>query len=109
MSRFKLFWPEDVSNTADEPAILSFVNYYTPQALHMDVAVRINSRTIGRGDVLARTRAIHDNQSCPICDRATVEPLVANDGWVGRNNLPIPGTATLEGFRCIHCEHRWSA
>jgi hypothetical protein len=109
MSRFKLYWPEDVSDTVDEPAILSFINYYAPQTLRMDAAVGINGRTVSRDDVLTRTRAIHHNQCCPICDRAKVEPLVANDAWVGRNNLPIPGTATLEGFRCVHCEHRWSA
>lgn len=109
MSRLKLFWPEDVSEAADEPAVLSFLDYYSPQTLRLDPAIGDGGDSCSQRDVVTRTRAIHDNQCCPVCDRAAVEPLVAKDAWIGRNHRLIPGTATLIGFHCCHCEHRWSA
>jgi hypothetical protein len=109
MSRLKLFWPEDVDNSANEPAILPFTRCAEPRAIRIEAAVQINRGHAAGQELLTRTRAIHDNQCCPVCDRAAVEPLVAKDAWIGRNQRPIPGTATLLGFRCCHCEHRWSA
>jgi len=109
MSRLKLFWPEDVDNSASEPAILSFSHHVGSRTIRIDTAIHIDREIGARQNVLTRTRAIRDNQCCPECDRAAVEPLVAKDAWIGRNNRPIPGTATLLGFRCCHCEHQWSA
>lgn len=109
MSRLKLFWPEDADSSANEPAILSFSRYVAPRTIRIDAAVHIDRGEAARHTVLTRTRAIHDNQCCPVCDRSAVEPLVAKDAWIGRNHRPIPGTATLLGFRCVHCEHQWSA
>ncbi len=60
-------------------------------------------------DVLQRSRTIHENRQCPTCHHPVVEPLELRDGAVNRNGMPIPGTATLVGFRCQRCDHEWPA
>ena len=59
-------------------------------------------------NVLDRARTLHINRICPQCGDADVEPLELNDAIINRNNLPIPGTATLVGFHCNDCHIEWS-
>lgn len=102
MAHLKVFQPPRESNKrfrvdAGQPAVLSFKSY----------ALR---RKPGRiRSVLERARALHQNRQCPHCEHPTVEPLELEDGIRNRNNLPIPGTATLVGFHCLGCHAEWPA
>lgn len=62
-----------------------------------------------RNEPLDRARTLRRNDRCPHCSRATVQPLELADAVRSRNNLPIPGTATLVGFRCECCRWEWPA
>lgn len=55
-----------------------------------------------------RARVIHENDTCPECERHDVEPLELADGLISpRNRLPIPGTSTIVGFHCNDCGTEW--
>ncbi|HUG18776.1 MAG TPA: hypothetical protein VMM56_07340 [Planctomycetaceae bacterium] len=60
-------------------------------------------------DVLIRAQTIRDNRQCIDCGHPIVELLELNDGTFNRNGMPIPGTATLVGFRCASCNAEWPA
>lgn len=60
-------------------------------------------------DPLLRARALYKNRSCPTCRHPVVEPLELDDALRNRNNMPIPGTATLVGFHCQRCQREWPA
>jgi hypothetical protein len=62
-----------------------------------------------RNDPLDRARTLRSNDRCPHCSRGLVKPLELADAVRSRNNLPIPGTATLVGFHCESCHWEWPA
>jgi hypothetical protein len=100
MSGLRVLWPEDAvaddgDAVLDGPAILPF---------HADRAFRQ-----WRFDVVARAQALYENRTCPACDYPVVEPIELDDPILNRKGLPIPGTATLVGFRCRGCRTEWSA
>lgn len=67
----------------------------------------VYSRPMSMQQLLARTRAIHRNRQCRECQGPCVEPVHQDDAALNRNRMPIPGTATLIGFRCQHCAAEW--
>jgi hypothetical protein len=103
MGHLKLFRPElpaadDISREQiDEPIVLSF-----------ETRCRLLNNRFSR-DVVTRAHTIFRNQCCPTCRRRVVEPIELADALFNRNNLPIPGTATLVGFHCCACEREWPA
>lgn len=107
MSRLKLFRPEGadspemVSLDEREPAIFSFQQF-------------VRSNRAGRWgeshrQALERAWQLHRNRRCPHCLHPVVEPVELNDALRSRNNIPIPGTATLVGFRCARCRSEWAS
>ena len=60
-------------------------------------------------DAVDRARVIYVNRTCQHCRRTTVVPLELQDAFLNRNLMPIPGTATLVGFRCCSCGSEWVA
>lgn len=93
--RLRLYAPD----VDDRPEIVPF-------RPHVD---RFAEQNRTRFDALQRSRIIHDNRQCPSCHHPVVTPLELRDGLVGRNGLPVPGTATLVGFHCERCEDEWPA
>lgn len=94
MSQLTLFRPD---SELDEPTILPF---------------RIDRRQNGVSSphfTVARAKAIHQNQSCPDCRSAAVDPIELNDGLYDRFGRRVPGTATVVAFHCNCCKHEWSA
>src|SRR3954469_13894953 len=85
------------SETGDEPVILSLKSY---RQLLDD----------GKLDhVVERARLVHRNSRCPHCSHPIVDPIELNDGFLNRNRMPVPGTATLVGFHCHGCHREWPA
>lgn len=112
MSCLRLYWPQRLSlysppetecddrpseASGDEPVILSFP--------------RLESRVRGSGtlNLLARSRLIHQNRCCPDCGRASVELIESERLLMNYDQMPIPGTGTLVGFRCGSCGNEWDA
>jgi len=101
MSRVKLYWPETpargLSTEESEPSVIPFARFV--------------ERFRGQGplEAVSRAQIIHTNSHCPVCRHPVTEPIELNDGFIGRSNLPIPGTATLVGFRCQRCASEWPA
>ncbi|MEX0717837.1 MAG: hypothetical protein WD066_14680 [Planctomycetaceae bacterium] len=101
MSRLNVYWPdaaerEDVPYGPDgEPLILSFCRAI------------VASRRGESNPALLRARSLHRNRCCPECDHPVVQPLELADAFVGRGRIPVPGTATLVGFRCGRCAAEW--
>lgn len=60
-------------------------------------------------EILNRSRLLHMHRRCHECGRPTVQPLERDDAALGKNRLPIPGTATVVGFHCVYCSTEWSA
>ncbi len=106
MSRLKVHWPNSqstiINTEPEEPRILSFV-WHSARVRHRQVVAPDVS------DVVARARALHLNRSCPYCSHPIVQPIELRDSVMNRNQMPIPGTATLVGFRCECCQAEWSA
>lgn len=101
MSRLKLYRPEgreagERFGDPDPPIV--------PFRRHRNRAGR--NRLV---EATSRARTLHANSRCPVCRHPVIEPIELNDGARSRNNLPIPGTATLVGFRCERCESEWPA
>ena len=92
MSQLSIFRPSDVEN---EPSILSFAAFVT----------RVKSSQMV--DVLTRAKLEHENQSCPACGRATVEPIESGRPLLNRNGAAIPRTSAVGGFSCNGCGHSW--
>jgi len=59
--------------------------------------------------VVERAQTIHSNRRCPHCQGTSVSPLELADALLNQNHKPIPGTATLVGFRCHLCLVDWPA
>lgn len=106
MSRLKLYWPEEVSDRgtaavaeASADRDVSVLPFRPRGARPVDSASILPA--------LMRAQLLRDNRTCPCCTHPVVEPIELNDACVNRSGLPIPGTATLVGFRCGSCEHEW--
>ena len=101
MSLVKLYSPgtraQRLATEESEPSIIPFARFV--------------QRFGGQGplETVARARIIRTNSRCPVCRHPVTEPIELNDGFISRNNLPIPGTATLVGFRCESCASEWPA
>ena len=101
MSDYRVVWPDEAvdrdvfSESEDVPVILQF---------------RLSAPAVGGGqmDIITRARLLFENRCCPSCSYPVVTPIELNDAQFNRNRLPIPGTATLVGFRCAGCEAEWS-
>lgn len=59
--------------------------------------------------LLSRMKTVYKNRTCHACQAPGVIPLQKNDDLLNRNRMPIPGTATLVGFRCHRCSAEWGA
>ncbi|MCA8998744.1 MAG: hypothetical protein KDA80_17220 [Planctomycetaceae bacterium] len=79
----------------EEPQIYSFAAFANVRSRKVDIAPH------------QRAKLEHQNRCCPICRRATVEPVELRNGQIGRNGQMIPGTGTLVGFSCNGCGHEW--
>ncbi len=101
MSQYRIVWPDDVmeeSSTEEvqtEPVVLQFrVTSSRPASQRMDI--------------ITRARLLFENRTCRECRYPVVTPIELNDAQLNRNQLAIPGTATLVGFRCCGCRAEWS-
>ena len=98
MSGLRVLWPDeavaDNELSFDDPAILPFQSERSQQQW--------------RFDIVARAQALYDNRTCPSCDYPVVVPIELDDAVLNRTGRPIPGTATLVGFRCRGCRCEWS-
>jgi len=99
MSGLRVLWPEEAV-TDDDEAILD-----APAILPFQAERSLRQ---WRSDVIARAQALYENRTCPECDYPVVMPIELGDAIRNRNGLPIPGTATLVGFRCRGCGCEWS-
>jgi hypothetical protein len=104
MNRFKLRLyspPEEETNSlsvSEEPRDI----------LPFEASSRSRFVFSGRFETVDRARLIRENSKCPGCERHDVEPLELDDAQISsRSRLPIPGTATLVGFRCNDCGCEW--
>lgn len=100
MGYVKLHQPHGLDDGAlneGEPRILPFHFY----------AGRLRGQN--RMNLASRARVLHENRCCPNCRHSRVEPLELDDAILNRNNMPIPGTATLVGFHCLGCHSEWPA
>jgi hypothetical protein len=103
MSQLKLYDPSHLapqhglSSDQCEPVVLSF------QLPRQTVQ---SQRLL---DTVARARVLHENRDCPHCGHSVIVPIELRDAILGLGLLPIPGTATLVGFRCDHCVAEWAA
>lgn len=107
MSRLKLYWPDEQAERGLTPPA-------EPRIADEDAAILpFRSRRaveIASGpmlEVLVRAQLIRENRCCPHCEHPVVEPIELQDALVNRSGLPIPGTATLVGFRCESCLNEW--
>lgn len=111
MSEIRLFAPDDTDwavesdvcvldrgSNPDEPA--DVISFSSPARY---------TRPTSMMELLARSRTLHRNRQCRHCERAAVEPIHREDALLNRSQLPIPGTATLVGFRCQCCRREWRA
>ncbi len=57
--------------------------------------------------LLSRMKTVYRNRCCRHCSSQVVVPVQRNDAELDRNGMPIPGTATLIGFRCKQCSAEW--
>ena len=103
MSRLTVYWPDEcdamMAGSAEAPVIVSFPRHST--------AVRSARSAPPKLDVVARARALFENRRCRHCGYPVVQPLELDDALVNQSGLEIPGTATLEGFRCCSCDAEW--
>jgi hypothetical protein len=95
MSQLRIYAP--VLDEEHEPAVIPFTTRIIPL------------RSKARSSAVQRARLWSLNQSCPCCQRITVEPIELDDALFDRKNEPIPGTATVVGFCCESCGAQWPA
>jgi hypothetical protein len=96
MSALRILWPDETAAESDaaDPPILSF------EAAHQTTRPHRN--------VVERARVLFANRHCPVCRYPVVIPIELDDAVINRCGQPIPGTATLVGFRCRGCRAEWS-
>ena len=112
MSRLKLFWPDESDSSEAVPAATINVGADRPATVLPFRPTILLSARVKRAtplDPVKRARVIHSNNVCPHCHHAIVTPIELQDAILNRNWLPIPGTATLVGFRCSDCHAEWVA
>lgn len=115
MSCLKVYWPRPLSTTLSVywPADGDDQDTFPTDAVDETAAVLLpisGARHAGsarRTNLLARARLLYENRRCPVCDRAAVEPIESQNALKCRDNMPVPGTGELLGFRCNVCEHEW--
>ncbi len=56
-----------------------------------------------------RAKLVYANRCCRDCGSVAVVPLELNDSLLNASLQPIPGSATIVGFRCNSCFHEWPA
>ena len=109
MSHLKLYHPDSFESASElepnhgidgrvgdgEPVILSFNSH----------ARRFGKHWVA--NVVDRACLVHENKRCLHCRHPVVEPIELDNSLWNRNNLPIPGTATLVGFHCHKCHAEW--
>ncbi len=108
MSDLKVYWPDsepattatesdpaDIRTSSNEPEIYSFAEWVD------------KLRSPGWNPSVLRAKRLSSNQNCPDCSRASVMPLMLNDGRMDGSGRLVPGSATLVGFRCDSCSHEW--
>lgn len=109
----KLYAPEELDVADDSFPSLSV--YQEPEVdIDEDGAVLSWRFTRRNGqpsfiEAVHRSRLLHRHRRCHECGRPTVQPMDQNDAVLGKNRLPIPGTATVIGFHCDYCQSEWSA
>lgn len=113
MSRLKLYWPdqdrdENVSPTSSRFEEPSDEEVVIPIRKFRAEGASSPARGSSMMSVLVRAQAIRENCQCPDCGHPVVEPIELNNATPSRNGMPIPGTATLVGFRCCGCDREWS-
>lgn len=109
MSEIRLFAPDDAM-WCDEGTVAVLDGRFQPDEPRHVLTFQKPERHVrstSTMELLARTRTLHQNRRCRQCDRPAVVPLHRDDAVLNRSRLPIPGTATLVGFRCDHCSHEW--
>jgi hypothetical protein len=96
MSALRILWPDDTASAESDcdPAILSFETAHAAARPHRNV--------------IERARVLYGNRHCPVCRYPVVIPIELDDAVLNRCGQPIPGTATLVGFRCRGCRAEWS-
>ena len=99
MSALRIVWPEDDVADADSCDVAEMIVRFDPG--HRPVRPP-------RSDVIERARVLYNNRQCPECRYPVVQPLELDDAAINKCGLPIPGTATLVGFRCRGCQAQWS-
>jgi len=94
MSALRILWPaEDFDTRAATPDVLPF---------------RRGSAAPREMNVIERARTLYSNRRCRACSYPVVTPIELDDAVANRCGQPIPGTATLVGFRCHGCRTEWS-
>ncbi len=106
MSRLKLYWPEETAERFS-PAVSEPRNDHDVEVLPFRGREARPRMATPMLETLMRAHQLRKNRHCPCCSHPVVEPIELNDGAVNRSGLPIPGTATLVGFRCDSCSHEW--
>ena len=84
-----------VADSMEDPQIIPFRPHRLPEG---------NDSML---DILLRAQQIRVNRTCPDCNCPGVEPVELNNAVQNRNGMPIPGSATLVGFRCNQCDAEW--
>lgn len=105
MSRLNIFSPPLDDPAA--PVVLPFLLAvgHRGHTRHLQRTGDSQQRSVGRA--VHRARALNANRTCRFCQHPQVEPIELADPQYGRGNLPIPGTASLVGFRCHRCHSEW--
>lgn len=99
MSTLKIYRPDAAHTEKPEPYVVSFRQpWESRKRLQLDEATLRS---------IYRAKKIKEHRSCPTCGAATVVPVELANAILNQNRLPIPGTATLVGFRCTTCEREW--
>jgi hypothetical protein len=110
----KLYAPNEVTSIDDDFPNLSVYRESEELEEHVDhvISWRFIPRQTGQTsfmEVVHRSRLLHMHRRCRDCGRPTVQPVERNDGVLGKNRLPVPGTSTVVGFHCDYCRSEWSA
>ncbi len=101
MSMLKLFRPDTKHSSEPRPHVVSFRQpWESRKKLQLDE---------GTLRAISRAKMIRKQNACPECGCASVAPIELENPILNRNRLPIPGTASLVGFRCTKCEAEWPA
>lgn len=119
MSTWRVVWPGE----EDEPAIIPFPRLRQGVSCGVPPLGRSGRVVVaeppappqeelcsstGGMSVVERARLLFANRRCFACGYPVVLPIERDDAVLNKCGQPIPGTATLEGFRCEGCHAEWS-